>query len=641
LPVTGVLLVIMYIYQGKLDHYYADMWYAKNETITLVVPRGFYKDEDVCAYWQWSIDGNGVPKSHNCIQGRIDGLVETEQGYEIKMFSEHFYTFVGTVFADGKTMKLTMQHLQKNEKSSPILMEQCYHPSDDEKKHCYVYTGTLNFFDYAVNELITVVVPHTFHSQKDLRAHWQFSNPRKTNAVWDGEIVEVERDDTRNRLKIQCIENKLIAKSGEVNGNISFKMSCELVSDHKVMFLTITELGVEGSREATVALTMRYKKPSRPARGFFLRETSEVINDLREGSYECTLDQWSDQNPITQPFNDPKGLILSTAGLLLTAAGIAVSLVAPPIGIAATAATAATVINTISVLFAAGTILDAATPALGINDDSKKWLFKGETIRRTSNAYDFKNYNRLTVTRYFIDHDYFVTERGVSREQLETTMYGLSELIKDIKFETIHRLQLQPGPSPYVLRTVTHVTLHGTQPSVAGKVVDRPRSHMVVTEKDGLYMTHGKVSEITELIPSDGDSLYLQDDIDTRDEYLKPGLFYVGNHVYFLTLRASVIPNGVIPDGERPYVEKINQHYLDVPRILRSLKHQFAVMQCDLHTITCYKNIKNTGKIVLDAKRYEPQYFSIEYDHISDKSSGILPITYLRVSELSTSHTFD
>jgi len=87
------------------------------------------------------------------------------------MFSEQFHTFVGTVSADGKTMTLTMQHLQKDEKSSPILMQLSYHPSDSETRNCYIYTGTLNFFDYAGNALITVVVSHTFYSQKDLRAH--------------------------------------------------------------------------------------------------------------------------------------------------------------------------------------------------------------------------------------------------------------------------------------------------------------------------------------------------------------------------------------------------------------------------------------------------------------------------------------
>jgi len=125
--------------------------------------------------------------------------------------------------------------------------------------------------------------------------------------------------------------------------------------------------------------------------------------------------------------------------------------------------------------------------------------------------------------------------------------------------------------------------------------------------------------------------LYLQDDVDTRDDHTKPGLFYAGNHVYFLTLKASVIANGVIPDDERPYAENVNLRHHEVSRIIRSLKHRFTIMQLNRYTLTCYKNIENSVKIVIDVECYKPQY-----DHTTS-----LPLTYLRVSELSTSHTFE
>ncbi|TFK76111.1 hypothetical protein BDN72DRAFT_831549 [Pluteus cervinus] len=142
----------MFIFNGKLN------WSknAENECFTVVVPAGFALNDLISAHWQWTVDSKGR-KQYNVSQlGVIDKVFQTPQEYRIN-FSFSYYTFDAVVAHDFSSLTVTMRNPSGASNRPTVLAKQFADAS--RVSPTGVYTGKLNWFRFAVNEMITVVIP--------------------------------------------------------------------------------------------------------------------------------------------------------------------------------------------------------------------------------------------------------------------------------------------------------------------------------------------------------------------------------------------------------------------------------------------------------------------------------------------------
>ena len=159
----------MYIFNGKLN------WFASasNECFTLVFPAGFALNDPVSAFWQWSVDPccgkenvNSslvmvLQHSFSCSVltdpllvkqcGIITGVCKTGGLCRLTVPLD-LYTFEVTIAADGRSATLS------NQQDTPTTLALCYSDCIREPTAA-IYTGKLNYGQYAKDEMITLVVP--------------------------------------------------------------------------------------------------------------------------------------------------------------------------------------------------------------------------------------------------------------------------------------------------------------------------------------------------------------------------------------------------------------------------------------------------------------------------------------------------
>lgn len=110
----------MYVYRGKLDYYN----YAKDESITIVLPTAWDIGEQISGYWQWTVDAQGNPKANTNQQGTIDIL--EQDGDERKIgFAFGYYRFDGKLSKIKDTITVTMTS-EKGATSSPTTLKLAY-----------------------------------------------------------------------------------------------------------------------------------------------------------------------------------------------------------------------------------------------------------------------------------------------------------------------------------------------------------------------------------------------------------------------------------------------------------------------------------------------------------------------------------
>ncbi|EUC55297.1 hypothetical protein RSOL_108030 [Rhizoctonia solani AG-3 Rhs1AP] len=153
----------MYVYVGKLNWFD----YAKNECITIVFPAGFALKDPVCAYWQWTVDGQGTEKANSSQLGLITSVTKTTTTYYIK-FPFDYYAFSGTVSPDSTSLSLTMSNpggdtkdLTLSRKLGDML----------GVLTTSVYIGKLNWFDYSKDEMVTLVIPVKAQDKPVIMSH--------------------------------------------------------------------------------------------------------------------------------------------------------------------------------------------------------------------------------------------------------------------------------------------------------------------------------------------------------------------------------------------------------------------------------------------------------------------------------------
>ena len=85
------------VYAGRLDF----LGYAKAEMATLVVPYGIAEGAFAGLYFQWTVDGAGVPKANHPINATFQDVVRAADGTVTAAISDGFYTYSFT-FSDKR-----------------------------------------------------------------------------------------------------------------------------------------------------------------------------------------------------------------------------------------------------------------------------------------------------------------------------------------------------------------------------------------------------------------------------------------------------------------------------------------------------------------------------------------------------------
>ncbi|KAL3953846.1 hypothetical protein ACCO45_011802 [Purpureocillium lilacinum] len=181
----------MYIYVGKLNWPY----YAENELITVVFPAGFSLLDPVSAYWQWTVDASGNEKQNNVLHGRIKTVTKAGggAGYGFKVqFEGDYYAFDCTTDADDpKSLRVTVSSPDQSHAISSLALKS----SDGSRVlTTSVFTGKLNYFQYAVNEMVTLILPAGIEDGKPVVLCFQWTEDDSGESKANHVVLATLRD---------------------------------------------------------------------------------------------------------------------------------------------------------------------------------------------------------------------------------------------------------------------------------------------------------------------------------------------------------------------------------------------------------------------------------------------------------------
>jgi len=181
----------MYIYVGKLNWPY----YAENELITVVFPAGFSLLDPVSAYWQWTVDASGNEKQNNVLHGRIKTVTKAGggAGYGFKVqFEGDYYTFDCTTDADDpKSLRVTVSSPDQSHAISSLALKS----SDGSRVlTTSAFTGKLDYFQYAANEMVTLILPAGIEDGKPVVLCFQWTEDDSGESKANHVVLATLRD---------------------------------------------------------------------------------------------------------------------------------------------------------------------------------------------------------------------------------------------------------------------------------------------------------------------------------------------------------------------------------------------------------------------------------------------------------------
>ncbi|PIL37691.1 hypothetical protein GSI_01385 [Ganoderma sinense ZZ0214-1] len=179
----------MYIYNGKLDY----DWYAKNECFTLVFPAGFALHDPICAHWQWSTDTNGRDNVNQSQPGLITEVSKTIEQYSLTAIID-YYTFEITLASNRRSVTLVLTRPSKGRSSQATLA--LSYADNIQFPTTVTYTGKLNYYQYATNEMITLILPAGISSDAPVGLYYQFTKDDNGVAKRNGAEVGTLSDMT-------------------------------------------------------------------------------------------------------------------------------------------------------------------------------------------------------------------------------------------------------------------------------------------------------------------------------------------------------------------------------------------------------------------------------------------------------------
>ncbi|KAK1450458.1 hypothetical protein CMEL01_07794 [Colletotrichum melonis] len=162
----------MYVYLGKLD------WkpYGLDETFVITLPNGPARAGDPAyLFSQWTKDARGAQKANWFLNLVVDKVSKTASGDDVfTLKNSHYYSWEITTQKVYGELKVTMSNPNKD-KSTMTFNRIWKSESQTPSGSLRIWTGKINWPNYATNEMATFIVPEGFGKDKPVLAVWQWT----------------------------------------------------------------------------------------------------------------------------------------------------------------------------------------------------------------------------------------------------------------------------------------------------------------------------------------------------------------------------------------------------------------------------------------------------------------------------------
>ncbi|KAK1659959.1 hypothetical protein BDP55DRAFT_732827 [Colletotrichum godetiae] len=162
----------MYVYLGKLD------WkpYGQDETFVITLPNGPARAGDPAyLFSQWTKDARGAQKANWFLNLVVDKVSKTASGDDVfTLKNSHYYSWEITTQKVYGELKVAMSNPNK-EKRTMTLKQVWKSETEVPKGALRIWTGKINWPNYATNEMATFIVPEGFGKDKPVLAVWQWT----------------------------------------------------------------------------------------------------------------------------------------------------------------------------------------------------------------------------------------------------------------------------------------------------------------------------------------------------------------------------------------------------------------------------------------------------------------------------------
>ncbi|RSM00016.1 hypothetical protein CEP52_009397 [Fusarium oligoseptatum] len=180
----------MFVYSGKLN------WgtSAKDELFIVILPDGTARRGDsVYLFSQWTKDAAGVKKPNWFDTKVVTNVTKTEDGEDMIEMSHNFYTYVITTKQAYGKLDITMSN-PTNSKSY-MTLDRVYQSQGElsATDSFRIWTGKLDWPEYASNEPILVLVPEGVGAGKPVLAFWQWTEDAEKKPKVTFSINTVQR----------------------------------------------------------------------------------------------------------------------------------------------------------------------------------------------------------------------------------------------------------------------------------------------------------------------------------------------------------------------------------------------------------------------------------------------------------------
>lgn len=166
---------LFYVYRGKLNWPNINEGFAFGESFIVILPTTLDPGQLVCAYWQWTEDTQGATKRNMDIVRAIDNSESTASGTAFWFSNKTHYRLDATLALDKEELLTTLSDRSGNKSESTTLLLKHSVSGLSQDTKWLVYVGKLNWYHYAVDEILIIVVPSTFSYKDPICAYWQWS----------------------------------------------------------------------------------------------------------------------------------------------------------------------------------------------------------------------------------------------------------------------------------------------------------------------------------------------------------------------------------------------------------------------------------------------------------------------------------
>lgn len=193
----------MYSYNGKLD------WFqlAVNEAVTIIFPAKIALNEPVSVFWKWTKLASATTKWIHIHSTVINSIkLESDGKFRVGFTAEDggYFLFNCLVSPDYKTLKLTMSNTDDDavEQAAPMNL---HYKDHFHMPTCNIFAGTINWHQYAKDELVVIVFPEGLNYYGVAKAtpvllYYQWTqtptgNRKKVNVTINETLDESNMDD--------------------------------------------------------------------------------------------------------------------------------------------------------------------------------------------------------------------------------------------------------------------------------------------------------------------------------------------------------------------------------------------------------------------------------------------------------------